>query len=35
MLITLMFSVVAMKSRTFSGLPYSANEQGCSSWAGA
>jgi len=35
MLITLMFSVVAMKLRTFSSLPYSANEQVCRSWEGA
>jgi len=35
MLITLMFSVVAMKSRTFSSLPCSANEQMCRSWEGA
>jgi len=30
-----MFSVVAMKSRTFSSLPYSADEQLCRSWEGA
>ena len=35
MLITLMFSVVAVKSRTFSSLSYSANEQVCRSWEGA
>jgi len=35
MLITLMFSVVAMKSRTFSSLPRSAHEQVCRSWEGA
>jgi len=35
MLITLLFSVVAKKSRTFSGLPCSANEQVCRSWEGA
>ena len=35
MLITWMFSVVAMKSRTFSSLPYSGNEQVCRSWEGA
>ena len=34
MLITL-FSVVAMKSRTFSGFSYSAHEQACRSWEGA
>jgi len=34
-LIALMFSVVAMKSRTFSSLPYLANEQACRSWEGA
>jgi len=35
MLITLMFSAVAMKSRTFSGFSLSANEQLCSTWEGA
>ena len=35
MLITLTFSVVAKKLRTFSSLPYSANEQACRSWEGA
>jgi len=30
-----MFSVVAMKSRTFSCFSYSANEQVCRSWEGA
>jgi len=35
MLITLMFSVVAMKSRNFSSFSYSANEQVCRSWEGA
>ena len=35
MLITLLFSVVAMESRTFSSLPYPANEQVCRSWEGA
>jgi len=30
-----MFSVVAMKSRTFSSFSYSANEQVCRSWEGA
>jgi len=34
MLITLVFLVVAMKSRTFSSFPYSANEQVCRSWEG-
>jgi len=34
-LITQMYSVVAMKSRTFASLPYSANEQVCRSWEGA
>jgi len=29
-----MFSVVAVKSRTFSGLPYSANEEVCRRWEG-
>jgi len=35
MLITLMFSVVARKSRTFLTFPHSANEQVCQSWEGA
>jgi len=35
MLITLMFSVVPMKSRTFSGFSHSANEQVGRSWEGA
>jgi len=35
MLITLMILVVVKKSRTFSSLPYSANEQVCRSWEGA
>jgi len=35
MLINLMFLVVAKKSRTFFGFPYSANEQVCRSWEGA
>jgi len=35
MLITLMFLVAAEKSRTFSSLTYSANEQVCRSWEGA
>jgi len=35
MLITLMFLVVAKKSRTLSSLPCSANEQGCRSCQGA
>jgi len=35
MLITLMFLVVAKKSRTFFGFPCSAHEQVCRSWAGA
>jgi len=35
MSITLMFSVVAMKPRTFSSFPYSANEQAWRSWEGA
>jgi len=35
MLITLMFSVVAMKSRTSSSFSYSANEQVCRRWEGA
>jgi len=35
MLITLIFSVVAMKSRTFSSLPCLANEQVCRSQEGA
>jgi len=35
MLITLMLSVVAMKSRTFSSFPYSTDEQACRSWEGA
>jgi len=35
MLITLMFSVAAVKSRTFSSFSYSANEQLCRSWEGA
>jgi len=35
MLITLMFLVVAKKSRTFSSLSYSAHEQVCRSWEGA
>jgi len=34
MFITLMFSVDTMKSRTFSSLPYSAEEQVCRSWEG-
>jgi len=34
MLVTLMFSVVAKKSKTCSSLPYSANEQVCRSWKG-
>jgi len=32
---TLMFLVVAKKSRTFSGFPYSGNEQVCRSWEGS
>jgi len=32
---TLMFSAVAKKSRTFSSLPHSADEQVCRSWEGA
>jgi len=32
MVITLMLSVVAKKSRTFSSLPCSANEEVCRSW---
>jgi len=35
MLITLMFSVAATKSRTFSSFPCSADEQVCRSWEGA
>jgi len=35
MLVTLMFLVVAMKSRTFPSFSYSADEQGCRSWEGA
>jgi len=35
MLITLMFSVVAKKSRTFSSIPCSANQQVYKSWEGA
>jgi len=35
MLITLMVLVVSKKSRTFSSLPCSANEQVCRSWEGA
>jgi len=35
MLVTPMFSVVAMKSRTFSSVPCSAPEQACGSWEGA
>jgi len=35
MLITLMVSAVARKSRTFSSLPCSATEQVCRSWEGA
>jgi len=35
MLITLVFVVVAKKSRAFSSLPYSANEEVCRSWEGA
>jgi len=35
MLITLMVLVVAKNSRTFSSLPYSANQQVCRSWEGA
>jgi len=35
MLVTMMFLVVAKKSRTFSSFSYSANEQVCRSWAGA
>jgi len=35
MLITLMFSVIAMKSRTFSSFSCSANERVCRSWGGA
>jgi len=35
MLITLMFSVVAKKSRTFFSFSYSANEQVYKSWEGA
>jgi len=34
MLITLVFSVAAMKSRTFFSFPYSASEQVCRSWEG-
>jgi len=33
--ITLMFLIVAEKSRTFSHLPHSADEQACRSWEGA
>jgi len=32
---TLMFLVVAKKSRTLSSFPYSANEQACRRWEGA
>jgi len=35
MLITLMFLVVAMKSRIYSCFSYSTNEQVCRSWEGA
>ena len=35
MLITLLFSVVAKKSRTFFSFSYPANEQVCRSWEGA
>ena len=35
MLITLLFSDVAMKSRTFPSFSYPANEQVCRSWEGA
>jgi len=35
MLIKLMLLAVAVKSRTFSSLPYLANEQVCRSWKGA
>jgi len=35
MLITLMVSVVAMKSMMLSSFSYSAKEQVCSSWEGA
>jgi len=35
MLITLIVLIVAKKSRTFSGFPYSATEQVCRSWEGA
>jgi len=35
MLITLVFSIVAMKSRTFPSFSYPANEQVCRSWEGA
>ena len=35
MLITLMFLVVAMESRTFSSFSCSADEQVCRSWEGA
>jgi len=35
MLIILMFSVVAMKSRAFSSFSHPANEQVCRSWEGA
>jgi len=35
MLITLMFSVIAKESRTFSSLPYPASEQVCRIWEGA
>jgi len=34
-LIALMFSVVTMKSRTFSSFSFSANEEACRSWEGA
>jgi len=35
MLVTLMFSVVAVKARTLSSSPYPASEQVCRSWEGA
>jgi len=34
-LITLMFSVIAKKSRTFCSFSYSAHERLCRSWEGA
>jgi len=35
MLVTLIFSVVAMKSSTFSSFSYAANDKVCRSWEGA